>query len=417
MANQFKFLDAFAPLFYSDKTYFMLSGGRGSGKTTQVCAWILLKLMGDDYARIVVSRYTDKSLKNSIFQDLLDMIAHWNLGPYLHVTASSIENKTNGNQITTYSFKLSENSQSAKSKGLSNPNYLIIEEATEIPHEEEVVKLIDSFRFKGADRKIIFAYNPESKAHWLFKKYYLPDCSPNPKWAENYEFIHTTYHDNINNLDPKKVQEWEKAKVLDPDYYNHQLLGLWRDVGAGAVYKHFQFTWEPDPTGEVLYGMDYGFMDPMVLVKVTKKSKSIWVEELIYESQWTIEDVIQRMNELGVPKSSTIFCDSAMPGYIETLRRAGYVNAQKANKGPGSKKIGIDRIKSYQVFVSPGSKNIINEYNTYSYRPGKDEPIDGNDHALDSLMYALSHDKGETPQYAYATKKQSLDFQNWGKGF
>jgi phage terminase large subunit len=187
---------------------------------------------------------------------------------------------------------------------------------------------------------------------------------------------------------------------------------------AGKEFKYMTITiFKVLPTGEVLYGMDYGFMDPMVLVKVTKKSKSIWVEELIYESQWTIEDVIQRMNELGVPKSSTIFCDSAMPGYIETLRRAGYVNAQKANKGPGSKKIGIDRIKSYQVFVSPHSKNIINEYNTYSYRPGKDEPIDGNDHALDSLMYALSHDKGETPQYAYATKKQSLDFQNWGKQF
>jgi phage terminase large subunit len=379
----------------------MLSGGRGSGKTTQICAWILVKLMGDDYARIVVSRYTEKSLKNSIFQDLLDMISNWNLGEYLHVTASSIENKTNGNQITTYSFKLSENSQSAKSKGLSNPNILIIEESTEIPHEEEVVKLIDSFRFKGADRKVIFAFNPESKAHWLFKKYYLPDGKPNPKWKPNHEFIHTTYLDNKENLDPTKIAEWQEAEVLDPEYYKHHILGHWRDIGEGQIFKTWRWDiYQPDPEAEILYGLDFGWVDPCVLIKTYKKGKTIWVEEIIYQSGITTEDLYELMVKAGVDKRASIYADSADPSSIETLRRMGYSNIRKAYKGPDSIRSGIDKIKSFQVFANPKSKNLIEEYNQYSYKPGQDQPIDNYNHLLDALRYSISHYKPEQGKYA-----------------
>ena len=357
--------------------------------------------MGDDYARIVVARYTQKSIKSSIYQDIQDLIAEWNLSSYLEITGDLIVNKANGNQLMTHAFRLSDLTQTAKGTGISNPNFLFIDEFTEVNDEQEYIKLIDSFRKKGVEKKIIMAFNPTVKSSWIFKRWYLPDGKPNPKWSDDHEFLHLTYLDNKENLDEAKVAEWERAKMADPEYYKHHILGEWSDVGEGQVYKHFQFSkWEPDPTGEIIYGADFGYKDPMVLIKVIKKSNRIWVEEIIYETEWTIEDVVQRMNALKIPKSATIYCDAAMPGYIETIRRSGFTHTTKAFKGPGSKKVGIDRIKSYEVFVNPKSENIIYEYQNYHYKTGKDEPADGDDHALDALIYCLSYEKVGQGKYA-----------------
>lgn len=405
VTNQFKFLDAFAPLFYSDKTYFLISSGRAAGKSTNCAAYLLLKLMGEDYARIVVARYTQKSIKSSIYRDIQDLIEQWNLGKYLEITGDSITNKLNGNQMLTHAFRLSDLTQTAKGKGIANPNYLFIDEFTEVDEEEEYLKLIDSFRMKGVEKKIIMAFNPTSKASWIFKRWYLPDGTPNPKWKDTHEFLHLTYLDNKQNLDPAKILEWEKAKVTDPDYYTHHILGHWTEIGQGAVYKNWKFEWEPDQSAEILYGLDFGFSnDPTAMVRVHKRGKRLWVEELIYDKGLTNEDIYDRLQKLGVPKLATIFADAAEPKTIETLRRLGYVNVRAASKGPDSVRAGIDNIKTYEVNVNPESKNLIEEYYQYSYRSGTDKPIDAYNHLHDALRYAMSSDKGETPQYAFVGK-------------
>ena len=395
--KQFKFLPVYSPLFYSDKPYIIVSGGRASGKSTNMAAYLLLKLMGDEYARIVIARYTQKSISSSIYQDITDLIMAWGIRNYVRILGDRIENKQNGNLIITHSFKISDLTQQAKGKGISNPNYLFIDEAQEVDDEQEFIKLIDSFRKKGAKRKIILALNPTTKSHWIFKRWFLPDQTPNPKWVNTHDFIHTTYKDNEENLDPEKVAEWEKAKVEDPDYYNHHILGKWLDIGEGQVFKNWKFTYEPDSEAEVLYGLDFGFSsDPSAMVKVSKRGKKLWVEEVIYERGLTNEDLLELMKRAGVPLEATIYADSAEPKSIETLRRLGYRNIRSSRKGPDSINAGIDRVNSYEVFCSPKSKNLIEEYYVYSYKTGTDKPIDSMNHLCDALRYALSHEHPQT---------------------
>lgn len=99
--TQFKFLDAYAPIFYQEKTYWIISGGRGSGKSTNIAAYFLLKLMAPDYFRGVIGRYTQKALTNSIYRDITDLITQWNLEPHLEIKGDEILNKSNGNMILT----------------------------------------------------------------------------------------------------------------------------------------------------------------------------------------------------------------------------------------------------------------------------------------------------------------------------
>lgn len=400
MSKQFKFLDAYHPIFYEDKTYWILSGGRASGKTTNVAAYFVMKLMSPDYFRGVIARYTSRALTNSIYRDIVDIISDWGLAPYIEVKGDEICSKTNSNMIITHSMKLAEGTITARGKGLARVTHLLIDEATELPSEEEYLKLIDSFRTKGVERRIFLLFNPTSKSHWIYKRFYLPDGKPNPKYEANHGYIHTTYKDNEVNLDPSKVKEWEDALYSDPAYYSHHILGQWRDIGEGAVFKNWSFEYLPDQEAEIVYGLDFGFAsDPTALVKVKKRDKRLWVEEVLYHKGLTTEDLSGLMESAGVPKHASIYADSADPRSIETLRRLGWKNIYAAVKGPDSIRSGIDKIHTFQVAANPKSENLIEEYYNYAYRTGTDKPIDSYNHLMDALRYAVGALQ-EGPRYA-----------------
>ena len=412
MSKQFKFLDAYHPIFYEDKTYWIISGGRASGKTTNVAAYFVMKLMGEDYFRGVIARYTSRALTNSIYRDIVDIISDWGLAAYIEVKGDEICSKINGNMIITHSMKLAEGTMTARGKGLARVTHLLIDEATELPSEEEYLKLIDSFRTKGVERRIFLLFNPTSKQSWIYKRFYLPDGKPNPKWTSNHGYIHTTYKDNEQNLDESKIKEWEEALYSDPVYYAHHILGQWRDIGEGAVFKNWSFEYSPDPEAETVYGLDFGFAsDPTALVKVKKRDKRLWVEEVIYHKGLTTEDLSSLMDNAGVPKNASIYADSADPRSIETLRRLGWKNIYAAVKGPDSIRSGIDKIHTFQVSANPISENLIEEYYNYAYRTGTDKPIDSYNHAMDALRYAVGALQ-DGPRYAVQGRSKQ-GFEAW----
>jgi phage terminase large subunit len=412
--TQFKFLDSYAPIFYEDKTYWVISGGRASGKSTNIAAYFLVALMGENYFRGVISRYTTKALTNSIYRDILDLVNQWQLSPYLEIKGDEILNKRNGNMIITHAMKLAEGTMTAKSKGLARVTHLLIDEATELNSEEEYLKLIDSFRQKDSERRIFLLFNPTEKSHWIFKRFYLPDGRPNPKWEKNHGYLHTTYHDNAENLDQSKIAEWEDLKDQEPEYYAHHILGHWRDIGEGQVFKNWTFEFSPDHEAEVLYGLDFGFSaDPTALVRVHKRGKILWVEELLYAPGLTNEDIYTALTRLKVPSTAPIYADAADPKAIETIRRLGYRNIRAAAKGPDSVRAGIDKIRSYKVFCSPTSENLIHEYYNYAYRSGTGQPIDADNHLMDALRYAMSFDKPQTDtKYGVMGRKSFRSYEN-----
>lgn len=411
MDRQFEILKPYAPLFYSDKTYYLISGGRASGKSTQSAAYFLIKLMGDDFFRGVIARYTQKSIKSSIYRDILDLAESWGIKQFLRIDGDEITNKLNDNMIITHAMKLQDGTMTAKGKGLAKVTHLLIDEATELPSEEEFIKLNDSFRTKGIDRKILILFNPTTKRHWIHARWYI-DGKPNKKWFDDHEFIHTTYHINAHNLDPKKILEWERMKDLDPEYYAHHIMGEWTEGIVGKIFSDWQIGEAPNGIDEV-WGLDFGFAsDPAALVRVRKHNGKLYLKEFIYETNLTNEDIHQKMVKLGVPKNAQIIADSAEPKSIEELRRKGW-NIQGAYKGTDSIRNGIDKIKQYEVYVDPSSTNILDEYAQYCWKSGSDKPIDEYNHALDAIRYALSLDK--TANYGFFRKKgPSLKFDSDG---
>jgi len=405
MQNEFHFLKEYSSLFYSDKTYYLVSGGRGGGKSTQCAAYFLILLMGDAYFRGVVSRYTQKSIKSSIYRDILDLISDWGLNPFIKIDGDEIINRVNGNMIITHSMKLADGTQTSKGKGLSGVTHLLIDESTELPSENEWILLNDSFRTKGTDRKILMLFNPTTTRHWIHTRWFI-NGEPNPKWFDDTQFIHTTYKCNAHNLDPKKILEWERMKDQDPEYYNHHILGMWQDGVLGRIFDNWNVG-TPDPLGEyeTFYGLDFGFSsDPAALIEVKKHNNKLYLKELIYETGLTNQDLAERMRSLGIKNTDRIVCDSAEPKSIESLRRNKF-NVIPAIKGIDSVQHGIDKIKQHVVFMHHESKNLHKESDLYCWKNGTDKPEDKNNHLIDALRYALGKDRNSS--YAFTGSKST----------
>jgi phage terminase large subunit len=365
--------------------------------------------MGNDFFRGVIARYTQKSIKSSIYRDILDLAKDWGLEPFIRLDGDEIVNLSNGNMILTHAMRLADGSMSAKGKGLSKVTHLLIDEATELPSEEEFIKLNDSFRTKDVERKILILFNPTTTRHWIHKRWYI-DSLPNPKWNNDHEFIHTTYHINQHNLDPKKIKEWEDMKWIDPEYYLHHILGQWSDGVQGRVFKGWSTEYNPDPEATVIYGLDFGFSsDPTTLIEVRKHGRNLWIKELLYEKGLTNQDLSKIMSNLGIKTTANIIADSAEPKSIEELRRLGWRNISGASKGPDSIRKGIDTIKSHVVHLDPNSKNLLDEYNIYSWDKTGEKPEDRNNHLMDALRYALSVQGGNSVYGFYSKKEAKFD--------
>ena len=202
------------------------------------------------------------------------------------------------------------------------------------------------------------------------------------------EFIKSTYVDN-NFLSDEIIKAIESRKISDPNW--------WRVFGEGElgyseaqIWNHWQITNSIPSSDNYCYGLDFGFNHPTALIKVTQHDGNYYVEELIYQSGLTNQDIISKIKDLGINKQKEIFADYSRPENIREIYLAGY-NIKDANKDV---KKGIDSVRSKNLFIHAGSKNLLRELKSYSWKTDRDgklleEPIKVNDDACDALRYAI----------------------------
>jgi len=229
--------------------------------------------------------------------------------------------------------------------------------------------------------------------------------------SEGARWYTSTYKDNPFLPDEQR-REIENLKHTDPWAWKVYGLGE-RARPAASIYRDVEplpgslDRFEPD-----VYGLDFGYNDPMVLVAVTRHDKHpkpvLDVSCLLHESHLTTSDLTSRMDELGVSTSLPIICDSAEPDRIEQLQRAGY-NAQPAKKGQGSVKAGIDYVKQHKLRIGgPEGDKARREHRNYRWQTRQngdplDEPVDTDDHAPDAVRYAAHrHYAGSQPGFVVA---------------
>jgi PBSX family phage terminase large subunit len=249
--------------------------------------------------------------------------------------------------------------------------------------------------------KAIFVSTPKGFNHF-YDLYNLENTD------QDYKSFHYTSYDNPN----LPVEELDKAKKeLPEDRFAQEYLGDFRKT-QGLVYKEFNreihVTKEnPKTSNETILGIDFGYTNPACVLRITVDSDShYFITEEWYHSGKTIEQLIEYAISLG---STKCYGDPANPEGIEKCRRAG-LNMRDVNKNIVA---GVDHIremfKQGRIHIHPDCKNLIMELETYRYPDKKsdaneqEKPIKDNDHALDSLRYAIYTNKPIIKTYDHTT--------------
>jgi phage terminase large subunit len=359
---------------YYSKKYRVIAnqGSTRSGKTYSICQLLGLLIGHNESKSISIVSPSLPHLKRGARRDFLQILE--DAGIYSDEQFNKTDNVyhfPNGSYVEFFGVD-----EPGKVRGPGR-DILFVNEANLIPFP--VYKQL-ALRTK----EIIFIdFNPVDEMNWVY------DVAD----AEGNLMIHSTY---LNNpfLPKEQVQEIESLRLADENMWNIFGLGL-RGKSSEIIYTHWKVVSDLPLRGELFMGCDFGYNVPSALVLCELYEGSIYVKELLYETRLTTNDLVERFKDIGVSKTIEIYCDNAEPKTIEELKRAGY-NAWEADKDVTE---GIRKVKSYPLYLTEDSTNMLKEIKGYKWRTDntgkvikdkdKDEPVKFLDHSMDAMRYAI----------------------------
>jgi phage terminase large subunit len=375
------------PLFESDARYFIITGGRGSGKSFAVTVFLTLLTMTQGI-RILFTRYTMTSAHLSIIPEFLEKIGLLGFDDVFSINKAEVVNISNKSDILFRGIRTSAGNQTASLKSLQGISTWVLDEAEELI-DEDIFDTIDlSIREKNIQNRIILILNPVTKEHWIYNRFFQNkgvEAGFNGV-KDNVCYIHSTYLDNKDNLSKSFLERIKDIKHRNFKKYQHKILGGWLDKAEGVVFENWSIG-EFNPDGlQTSCGMDFGFSvdpDSLVEVAIDKKHKKIYLKEHIYKNGLKSHDLAKIvLDKVG---DKLIIADSAEPRLIEDLRHLG-VNIKPVKKG--TIESGITRMLDYELIVTPESTNIAKELNNYVYADkGSKLFVDNYNHSIDAIRY------------------------------
>lgn len=382
----------YKPLVVGNQRYNIISGGRASGKSFSIATYLLALTMEQGNV-ILFSRWTMTSVKISVYPEFIEKIELLGLTQLFEITKNEIINKDTGSKIIFKGIKTGSNLQTANLKSIAKLNIVVIDEAEEVPDEATFDKIDLSARRNDKDNKVILIFNPTTKVHWIYKRFF-EDVGVQPGISQSTDdtnYIHSTYLDNKKYLSESVVKQIEKIRDTNKDKYEHIIMGAFLDVAEGVIFRNWEIG-EFDNDLEYGFGQDFGFdPDPDTLIKVAidKKKKIIYLDECIYDNKLTTPTLIERV-KYYVGKNE-IVADNSANRLIEELKRSG-LNIRPCIKGAGSVEEGIKLMSDYKLIVTSTSLSLIKELNNYVWSDKKaGQPKDMYNHAIDAIRYYVSH--------------------------
>lgn len=377
--------------------YRVLKGGKGSKKSATTALNFIYRIMRYPDTNLLVVRQVMNTHRDSTFaqlkwaQERLGVSALWSN------TVSPLEMTylPTGQKILFRGFDdVLKLASTTVTKGYLN--FVWVEEAFELPREEDFDKL-DLSVPRGSLPPALFkqttlTFNPWSAAHWLKKRFFDRPCDNTAVFSTNYL---------INEfLDDTDRAVFERMKKTNRRKYEVAGLGNW-GIAEGLVFENWEVG-KPDIPQEKLYcwrsffGLDYGYTnDPTAFVAfmVNPIEKILYIYDEFYKTRMLNCDIAEEIKKRGYAKER-IRADAAEPKSNDDLKRLGISRITPSVKGRDSILNGIDRISEYKMYVDEKCVNMIRELSTYCYDDGVDTsgrkmPKDCDNHLCDALRYAF----------------------------
>jgi len=382
----------YAPIAESNGRYFIVTGGRGSGKSFSINLLLVL-LTYEAGHTILFTRYTLSSTYISIIPEFIEKLELLKIFDDFYITKDEIKNKRSGSKIIFKGIKTSSGDQTANLKSLQGVTTFVLDEAEELTSEDTFDKIDLSVRQQGKHNRVILILNPTTKEHWIYKRFFeekgVQEGTNETK--DNITYIHTTYLDNIENLSDSYLNQIEEIKKRRPEKFKHQLMGAFLNKSEGVIFTNWSIG-KFKKVGVSVFGQDYGFSnDPSTLVEtnIDTSNKIIYLRECFYLPKLTTSEIARLNTQHAI--DNLIVGDSAEVRLLSELKSKG-CNIIPSIKGVGSIIYGISLLQDYDLIVDEQSINLIKELNNYSWLEKKSNtPIDKYNHLIDAIRYAVSY--------------------------
>ena len=376
----------------ADRAHFeiLASGAFRSGKTRCGC-YKLLDMASAPGSFVGLCRKTLVSLKHSTLRTLLR--ADGPLPPvlpegrYRHLKADHVIKLNGGGEIYYFGF---DHPERLGSLGFDS---VVVDEGIELDEDEYTMLVGRCSGQAGRYRQIVTVTNPGPPGHFLHQRFYPERHGGTPDPVRR--VIESSSLDNWF-LPADYVRELEKFTGVD---YERYVLGKWTAY-KGLVYSLFQHEVHvckrDGPWARIIFGVDEGFTNPgVVLVVGVDGDERAHVLAEFYESGVLPAAFVATVARMaGKHGCERCLVDPSAAGMIADLRKAG-VPARAADNAvvDGIRRV-TDRLAVEgdgrpRLTVDPSCKNTIREFGSYIWKPGKDEPVKKDDHAMDALRYAV----------------------------
>jgi len=421
--------DVIAPAFYdvhksikkNEYTFYWLSGGRGSTKSSFISIEIILGMMKDPDANAVILRKVKDTLRESVHEQLLWAIAALGVEEYWEESVSplSLTYIKTGQRIVYRGADKPKRIKGIKfSRGYAK--YLWYEELDEFGGMAEIRLINQSLLRGGMNATVFYSYNPPASGNnWVNTEKLL---------TRSDRLVHHSDYLSVDPswLGPQFIADAEHLKETNLTAYQHEYLGLvvgtggevFKNVTIRQIHDHEIYGNEELEIGgfwNIKRGNDWGYaVDPFsyVVMHYDRKKKRLYIFHELYKVGLSNTMAIKHIKEEN-KNNDFITADSAEPKSISEFRQHG-LRMKAAKKGPDSVEYGIKFLQDLEEIIIDDTRcpNTAEEFLTYEIERDKTTGElkntfpDKNNHSIDAVRYALNE---EVMRHRDIKKKKKVD--------
>jgi phage terminase large subunit len=379
-------------MMYAHDHELILAGPAETGKTLACCwkAHILASKYPGCQGAIV--RKTQKSVYGSVIQTYERVIQGAPISPY------------GGEKPEKYLYA---NGSVVWVGGMDNPDkvlsserdFIYVNQPEELNEAEWELLLT-----RATGRSAVIPYpqvfgdpNPGGSKHWIRER----------ARQGKLRLITSVHRDNPTLYDPGTGEITEQGKRTMAVLNNltgvrrkRLLEGIWA-TSEGAVYDMFDATIhvrerDAKEMQRWMLAMDEGYTNPAVILLIGIDGDGrLHIAREYYRRGTLQKDVVAEARKwANESKAYLVAVDQSAAGLIADLKDAGL----PADGHKGRVLDGITAVQGYlrvqddgrpRLTVDPSCVETINEFESYVWKPEKDEPVKEYDHALDALRYGI----------------------------
>ncbi len=371
---------------------FIVQGGQGAGKTISILQLLIDFAYRNPKKEITIASHQLSKMKGTVVRDFIKIMkdynlfvdSQWNKSSFMYVFPDD-----------TY-IEFIPLDRDDVGKGMRR-DVVYFNEGNKVTYDAFV-------QVYSRSKLNIIDFNPDKRffAHDLIKE-------------DN--FITLTFNDN------EYLPESERNSILDykvKGFYNTELVNYdteenvknkwwankWRVYGEGKIGMLdglvFQ-NWNtidkvPDDAELIGYGLDFGYTnDPTALTACYKWNGKTILDQKIYASNLSNQDIANLYDTLGLDKQALTIADSSEPKTIAELKKYR-INVQGAIKGADSVKFGLSKMQEHEFLITTKSQSLMFEFQNYSWKKDRDGnvfniPEDKYNHGIDGIRYLLTNNR------------------------